>query len=587
MCDALRCAMLFVKVCSCLLLTLPFAAVQGQSKDFPYQARVVDDELFVRSGAGDAWHPTQRLTRDTIVTVHRHDPGGWYMIEPPEGSFSWIPQRFVKQLSATDGEVTENNVVAFVGSEFGDDTTVWQRRLMSGEKVRILGQQELLTLSGRQAMYRIAPPRREFRWIPGSGVVPVDEQRRRQMDHDPYATPSNAVRPKPRSATGGGVTDVPPVNPNSQVARLQRIQAEQKRLAEIDQRFRDMILQDPSAWNLESVEADYRQLQKETSYRPLAGQIDLRYPAIERYRRRHAEYLDFRNLTSQTEMRDAELVARTGTQFGHPAPLTPLGSLSSAPQTSAVAAFGPVASAGPESVVIAGQAPSVAEAFAAFASNQQVTPPNSLTVSSGPEPAAAPPVVVGPGAGQQWEFVGGAATDPTAVAVSASEVSAADDPALSFAESGGLAVPDAAEMDAAASGLPSLADLSGGTIEMDTASAALAGMSELAGATEAGAAPFNAGMQNAAGAPGETESPRNRYVGAGIIQRAAATGGGSGYVLQTPSGRVLAHLKPAQSVNLEPYVGQQVGLHGSRAFQDALQSDLIEVSGLEPVRIRQ
>ncbi len=170
----------------CTVFTLVTAAdTAAQNQQFPYQAKVAVDELFVRSGGGDSWLPTQRLTRDAVVTVHRHDPGGWYMIEPPEGSFSWIPERFIRKLSDSEGEVIENNVVAFVGSEFGEDTTVWQRRLPAGEKVSILNRKELVTLSGPQVMYQIKPPRREFRWVPGFGVVPVDEQLRQQHENDP------------------------------------------------------------------------------------------------------------------------------------------------------------------------------------------------------------------------------------------------------------------------------------------------------------------------------------------------------------------------------------------------------------------
>lgn len=505
-----------------LFLAVPVSLVQGQSRDFPYQAKVVDEELFVRSGAGDSWHATQRLRKDTVVTVHRHDPGGWYMIEPPDGSFSWIPQKFVRTLGASDGEVTENNVVAFVGSEFGDDTTVWQRRLTVGEKVRILGQQEVVTLSGPVAMYRIAPPRREFRWIPGSGVIPVDEQRRRQLDHDPFATPSNAVRPaNPALASGragsGGVTDVPPVNPESQVARLQQILAEQKRLADIDLRFREMIQRDPSGWNLDGIENDYRELQRQSKYRPLAGQIDLRYPAIERYRRRHAEFMDFRQLTSQTEMKDAELVARTNSRFGHPG---------AAP---ALASVGTLASPGPESVVIPGQAPSIAEAFAEFSGS---TPPSSLSIPG--ESVEPPALALNPAGdpttaadGRVWEFVGGA---------SAGAVSPVTESAPGTVTEGltnALTVAAAGGSNPAASGTP------------------------------------------------------NRYVGAGIVQRTAGTDGTDQFVLTSPTGKVLAHLKARENVSFQPYVGQQVGLHGSRSYRDELQSDLIEVSGLETVRIRQ
>ena len=156
-----------------LISTLSAQSVDAQIKNFPYEAKVMVDEVFIRSGAGDAYYPTQKLPRETVVTVHRHDPGGWYMIDPPQGSFSWIPERFVKRLSDTEGEVAEESVIAFVGSEFGDEASVFQRRLKTGEKLVIMGQRQIVTSSGPQAMLQIAPPTRERRWIPGSALVPA------------------------------------------------------------------------------------------------------------------------------------------------------------------------------------------------------------------------------------------------------------------------------------------------------------------------------------------------------------------------------------------------------------------------------
>ena len=129
-------------------LTAQFAA--AQIKSFPYDAKVVVDEVFVRCGAGDSYYPTQKLPRETVVTVHRHDPGGWYMIDPPPGSFSWIPERYVKRVNEAEGEVAEESVIAFVGSEFGDEASVFQRRLKTGEKISIIGQRQIATSSGSQ-----------------------------------------------------------------------------------------------------------------------------------------------------------------------------------------------------------------------------------------------------------------------------------------------------------------------------------------------------------------------------------------------------------------------------------------------------
>jgi hypothetical protein len=60
-----------------------------------------------------------------------------------------------------------------------------------------------------------------------------------------------------------------------------------------------------------------------------------------------------------------------------------------------------------------------------------------------------------------------------------------------------------------------------------------------------------------------------------------------GYVLTSSSGQKLAQIKGNDSVVLEEFVGKPVGLHGKRWYREDLGSDFIEVTGLEPVRIRQ
>ncbi|MBL8819569.1 MAG: hypothetical protein JNL58_26325 [Planctomyces sp.] len=474
---------------SVCMFSLCSSSAFAQSGNFPYEARVVVDELFARSGAGDSWHATQKVARDTIVKVHRHDPGGWYMIEPPAGSFSWIPSSMVDRISDTEGSVSKNSTVVYVGSEFGDDTTVWQRSLNSGDKVTIRGERKILTLSGEQNMLQIDPPRREFRWIPGSGVVPVDENRRRQMDTDPYATPSNATPESVdamtrREGNGGGVSDVPPIAADSPVAKLQLIRSQKKQLADLDQRFREMLSQDPSAWNLDVLESEYRSLQQSTSYKPIAGQIDLRYPAIERYRRKQAEFQDFRQRTSQTEMRDAELVA----QLRNPGSSPPVAGL------------------------------------------------RSGNLASGPGS--------GPGSMQTFSMAGTPSTLSDGI---------------SFAPTSAVG--------------PESAQPAGSPILLADAFQSFGSGGE--------------GLSAGISPDGSSEIPVPKpIVGAGIVQR-TATGEGASHVLMNPSGKVLAYLKPSTDLNLDLYLGQQVGVQGNRMYQDSLKSDVIEVSGLEAVRLRQ
>ncbi len=360
--------LLVLFVCTC-------GPATAQTRQFPYKARIIVEQTYARSGGGEAFYPTAQLRRDTTVTVRRHDPGGWYMIDPPKGSFSWIPTRNVRRTSTGSGEVLESNVVVFVGSSFGDETHVWQRIMMAGEKVTILGEQQVDTLSGPKQMLKIEPPKREYRWLPGSAVIPVGDSARAEYDRNPYAVPSNAVRPdsqqqntptsrQPQSADFA-------VSPSKQLLKLKQIREEQRQLQAIDQRFRTMIQSAPSNWKLDAVEADYRDLQNSAKYRPVAGQIDLRYPAIKRYRQRKAEWDDLNRLTSETERRDSELLA---TQFNLPAtatlPLMPNQQFAFGPQP---VGFGPLQQPIPE------QSP------LPFPSMQNATSVGSnLTVATGP-----------------------------------------------------------------------------------------------------------------------------------------------------------------------------------------------------------
>lgn len=455
---------LCILICTCL--TSPALA---QVQQFPYQARVVVDEAYVRSGGGEAFYPTQSLKRDASVTVRRHDPGGWYMIDPPAGSFSWIPEKYVRETAVDAGEVNESNVVVFVGSSFGDETHVWQRKLMSGEKVSILERRVVDTLSGPKNMMKIKPPVREYRWIPGSAVVPIGDQQRAQHDRNPYAVPS-AIARRPNNVAAVEPSTAPVespsrFSPSQRLVRLKQIRAEQRELQQIDQKFRSMILSPPTEWDLLSLETEYRDLQDRATYKPVAGQIDLRYPAINRYRQKKAELDELKQLTSETERRDAELLA---SQFGLP---TTAGSMSadSVATTSEARIFG---------------------ADESFSSLQ--IPLNNTTTVSGPSDTIP------------------SAETPFSVA------------------SGDLSLP---------------AD------------------------------------------SGSSVPPSSRYVGAGLLSRGTGTND-SEYLLTSPAGKVLAHLQPDGDVDLEQHVGQSVGLHGKRYFDPAVNSDRIEVGGLESIRIR-
>ncbi|MEM9409823.1 MAG: hypothetical protein AAGA30_01845 [Planctomycetota bacterium] len=132
-----------------------------------YRAVVEVEGAEVLAAPGSSHYATEKLSRDAVVDVYRHDPGGWCLIRPPAGSFSIIPDSSIKKLSPSIGEVIAERTEAWVGTRLGEpNEPLSQVTLKLGEKVSILGKLELETHEGQpDNWYQIAPPAGEFRWI--------------------------------------------------------------------------------------------------------------------------------------------------------------------------------------------------------------------------------------------------------------------------------------------------------------------------------------------------------------------------------------------------------------------------------------
>lgn len=323
----MRLSAVTVAVLSFCLHTTAALAQVGQS---PYEAVVESDNVQIRSGPGGAYYATGTLSRGDRVTVHRHDPGAWYMIGPPPGSFSWIRAKYVRKLDANRGVLTANNVVVRVGSALEDVLDVEQVRLSTDDLVEIIGEQ-MLSFDGQPvSMYKIKPPQGEYRWIPGRFVTPVDQIVRRQQDRDPFAVPPSVPRPAPAgprpkleqlpppiaetvprpSAPEDGFVERPLVRTESRTTPDdQAVQAQRRRLKDLDDRFRVMITTEAKHWNMDELERGYRQLHAEASDPALVAQLEQRFPALEKYKRIKSDYDDLMRLTSETSRRDAQLLS--------------------------------------------------------------------------------------------------------------------------------------------------------------------------------------------------------------------------------------------------------------------------------------
>lgn len=327
------------------VLMLSASPAVAQFGQFPYDATVQADNVSVRSGPGQRYYATGMLNSGDRVTVHSHEPGGWYKITPPQGSFSWIDASLVAQEAPDRGVVQvpplssgeQAQAVVRVGSQLSDDHSVYSRRLSNGEPVQILGQQELQTERGAVLMYKIAPPQNEFRWVKGDYIVPVSEAIRAQQDRDPFMVPSSLRHPPSGPPPGPAVQSDPfggTADASGGVLERELLRAEQSgaarrtgpeaevsnvlraRLNDADDWYADMMAGDPQTWRLDDIEREYRALQAEAKG-SLDSEIETRLAALETRRRMLAEYQDFVRLTTETSQRDAQLLSMQG---GAPVP---------------------------------------------------------------------------------------------------------------------------------------------------------------------------------------------------------------------------------------------------------------------------
>jgi hypothetical protein len=330
-----------------LVLTISLApSIRATPTSFPYEAVVQKDGEVVRKGPGERYDPTMKLPAGTQVTVIQHHPGGWYQIAPPPGSFSWIDATYVERTASDEGVVhvpapasgLAPRVVVWIGSEFSDERNVFGRQLANGDKVRILGERTLQAERGPTTFYRIEPPRHEYRYLKGDFVVSRSEAA--SIVAQPLA--AGGVSTRSPTSTAASLAQTPGAGPlldeaassppgfpveheptliereltraiDSQAVRRAgvdpaRLAADRDRLLELDARLQEMLAQDPGAWRLDEMEAEYRELQG-TATSSVASMVDTRLSAITGRRKIKAEYDAFVQVTSETSQRDAALLS--------------------------------------------------------------------------------------------------------------------------------------------------------------------------------------------------------------------------------------------------------------------------------------
>jgi uncharacterized protein YraI len=219
--------------------------------EFPYVAYVNSADVYVRSGPGRDYYPTDKLQKGEKVEVYRHDPGGWLAIRPPRQSFSWVSTRHLDPVEDRLAVVNNGRVVARVGSTFSDVRDVIQVRLEKGEQV------ELLNSPATDSPWcKIAPPAGEFRWVFSKFVesdLPADvarDEREAAGLSDPADDVSES-RDGVRLASGAQKTAREPRIATRQAPRVDvtNESGRQRELDRIDLELSGMVVEEITTWS--------------------------------------------------------------------------------------------------------------------------------------------------------------------------------------------------------------------------------------------------------------------------------------------------------------------------------------------------
>ncbi len=272
----------------CMLALATTTCVAARADDLPYTARVNADDVYVRSGPGRNYYPTEKLNQGDMVEVYRHDPGGWLAIRPTPGSFTWVSQRHLDPERDGLASVNSDRVVARVGSTFSDVRDVIQVRLERGEKVELLEPPQ-----PDSPWCKIAPPAGEFRWVFSKYVdrkLPADIAAGRSDDRSEEdgvrlvnsQSESESPVQEHRDLDSAGTSSPAALDPTSSAGR---------ELARLELDLSAMVVEDISVWSFDDLTRRANDLLQQAESPVERGHVRILLSKLERFddiRQRHA-----------------------------------------------------------------------------------------------------------------------------------------------------------------------------------------------------------------------------------------------------------------------------------------------------------
>ncbi|MDZ7616354.1 MAG: SH3 domain-containing protein [Patescibacteria group bacterium] len=304
-----------------LALAIPSLAEEPQ---FPYTAHVAADDVYVRSGPGQNYYPTEKLTAGEKVEIYRHDPGGWYAIRPTKESFSWISAHYLSPGENNLAVVNGENVAARIGSRFSDIKDVIQVRLQKAEVVEVLGAE--MDESGATRWYKIAPPSGEFRWISGRYVdrqpTPVGLRESGGAAASPLTTSPASSAPESPAVSDGSLQAAGPPRiapPRPDGPRVLGPEQFRNELEQIDLELSAMVVEEPTVWHFDRLQLHAEQLLREAQTAVERGRARVMVDKIARFadlKQRHQQVASLREQTDRATQRWAQLSPMQGAAAG-------------------------------------------------------------------------------------------------------------------------------------------------------------------------------------------------------------------------------------------------------------------------------
>ena len=305
-------------VAACLI----FAASRSvEAASVPYEAVVIADNTYVRSGPGTNYYDTGKLDRGERVTVEREEAGGWLAIRPPRGSFSWVAAQYVQENSDGTGTMTGDNVLIRVGTPKSDLRDVFHVKAGRGATVKILEKRLLGEGAGARPWYRIEPPDGEYRWIASQLVQPTAAGSAGAAEpHGKPAAgggegPAAKGRSSPAASTtrgaskSGSASAGGPVRPKGGSERPAASDDLAELVREAEAAYTEMIEKDVSEWELGAVKEMYDEILERSPTPTLRGLASRRLQQIAQHETLHRNYMAFAGIMGQTQERDRKLLA--------------------------------------------------------------------------------------------------------------------------------------------------------------------------------------------------------------------------------------------------------------------------------------